>query len=124
MLFAFSWTIILCSIGFQYLREKQYKSDFLNSQLQMYNRHLLEVVEEGLSYEEYITTHDKPFNELRISIIALSGAVVYDNMISLDSLDNHRYRPEVATALKDGFGPIFTIQYLQYLQYFHSSPFL
>ena len=104
MLFAFSWTIILCSIGFQYLREKQYKSDFLNSQLQMYNRHLLEVVEEGLSYEEYITTHDKPFNELRISIIALSGAVVYDNMISLDSLDNHRYRPEVATALKDGFG--------------------
>ena len=104
MLLAFSWTIILCFIGFQYLREKQCKSELLNAQLQMYNSHLLKVVEEGLSYEEYISTHEKPFNDLRISIIALSGAVVYDNMISLDSLDNHRYRPEVVTALKDGFG--------------------
>lgn len=104
LLLAFSWTLILCFIGFQYLREKQYKSDFLNAQLQMYNRHLIEVVEDGLSYEEYIATHEKPFNNLRISIIALSGAVVYDNMISLDSLDNHSRRPEVAAALKDGFG--------------------
>ena len=86
------------------MREKQCKSDLLNAQLQMYNSHLLEVVEEGLSYAEYISTHEKPFNDLRISIIALSGVVVYDNMISLDSLDNHRYRPEIATALKDGFG--------------------
>ena len=104
MLLSFSWTIILCFIGFQYMREKQCKSDLLNAQLQMYNSHLLEVVEEGLSYAEYISTHEKPFNDLRISIIALSGVVVYDNMISLDSLDNHRYRPEIATALKDGFG--------------------
>lgn len=104
ILLAFSWTIILCFIGFQYLREKQYKSDFLNAQLQMYNRHLLEVVEDGLSYEEYIATSEKPFNDLRISIITLSGAVIYDNIISLDSLDNHRHRPEVSTALKDGFG--------------------
>ncbi|MBR5531773.1 MAG: HAMP domain-containing histidine kinase [Bacteroidales bacterium] len=104
MLLAFSWTLILCFIGFQYLREKQYKSDFLNAQLQMYNRHLLEVVEDGLLYEEYIAAHEKPFKDLRISIIALSGAVIYDNMIPLDSLDNHRYRPEVATAFNDGFG--------------------
>ena len=104
MLLAFSWTIILSFIGFQYLREKQYKSDFLNAQLQMYNCHLLEVVEDGLSYEEYIATHEKPFNDLRISIIALSGAVIYDNMISPDSLDNHRHRPEIETALNDGFG--------------------
>ena len=93
MLLAFSWAIVLCFIGYQYLREKEYKSDFLNAQLQQYNRHLLETVEEGLPYEDYIATHDKPFEELRISIIALSGAVVYDNTISLDSLDNHRDYP-------------------------------
>lgn len=104
MLLAFSWTIILCFIGFQYLREKQYKSDFLNAQLQMYNCHLLEVIETGLSYEEYIAKQEKPFDNLRISIITLSGAVIYDNMISLDSLDNHSSRPEIATALKEGFG--------------------
>ncbi len=91
-------------MGFQYLREKQYKSEFLNAQLQMYNVHLLEAVEEGLSYEEYIASHDKPFDDLRISIVTLSGAVVYDNMISLDSLDNHSSRPEIANAIKKGVG--------------------
>ena len=103
-LIIFSWSIILCFIGFQYQREKEYKSEFLNAQLQQYNRHLLNTVEEGLPYEDYIATHDKPFDELRISIIALSGAVIYDNTISLDSLDNHRSRPEVANALAKGEG--------------------
>lgn len=99
MLLTFSWAIVLCFIGFQYLREKEYKSEFLNAQLQQFNRHLLEPVEEGLPYEDYIATHDKPFDELRISIITLTGAVIYDNTISLDSLDNHRNRPEVVNAL-------------------------
>lgn len=102
MLLAFSWTIILCFVGFQYLREKQYKSDFLNAQLQLYNKHLLETIENGLLYEEYIATHEQPFDSLRISIITFSGAVIYDNTLPPDSLDNHRHRPEVAQALKDG----------------------
>lgn len=104
MLFAFSWTIILCFIGFQYFREKQYKSEFLSAQLQLYNHHLIEKIEEGTSYEEYIDAHEKPFENLRISIITLSGAVVYDNMLPHDSLDNHRMRPEVKDALKKGSG--------------------
>ena len=105
MLIAFSWSIILCFIGFQYLREKQYKSDYLSLQLQLYNRHLLEAVEQdGEPHEAYIDTHQKPFDNLRISIITLSGKVVYDNMLLVDSLDNHRMRPEVAAALKKGSG--------------------
>ena len=104
MLLAFSWATVLCFIGYQYIREKEYKSEFLNAQLQQYNRNLLTTVEEGEPYEEYIATHDKPFDELRISIIALTGAVIYDNTIPLDSLDNHRSRPEVATALANGQG--------------------
>ena len=104
MLLAFSWTIVLCFIGYQYLREKEYKSEFLNSQLQQYNRHLLEKIEVGLAYDDFLATHNKPFDESRISIIALSGAVVYDNTISPDSLDNHRSRPEVASALATGAG--------------------
>lgn len=104
MLLSFSWTIILLSIGFQYVREKQYKSDFLSAQLQQYNRHLLETVEEGLPYDTYIASHEKPFDDLRVSVITLSGAVVYDNMIPLDSLDNHIGRPEIASALRHGSG--------------------
>jgi hypothetical protein len=37
MLLTFSWSIILCFVGFQYIREKEYKSEFLNAQLQLYN---------------------------------------------------------------------------------------
>lgn len=104
LLLIFSWTIVLCFIGFQYVREKEYKSQFLNAQLQQFNTHLLETIEEGLAYEEYIEAHNKPFDELRISIITFSGAVVYDNTIPLDSLNNHRNRPEVANALQYGMG--------------------
>lgn len=102
ILLAFSWSIILCSIGFQYVREKQYKSDFLSAQLQLYNRHLLATIEDGGRYEDYINNNEKPFEDLRISIITLSGNVIFDNMLHPDSLDNHRSRPEVAQALKKG----------------------
>lgn len=104
MLLAFSWTIVLCFIEFQYLREKQYKSDFLNAQLQLYNRHLLDAIEGGLSHEEYIASHEKPFDSLRVSIITFTGTVTYDNTIHPKQLGNHRMRPEVDAALKKGIG--------------------
>ena len=104
MLLAFSWTIILCSIGFQFLREKEYKSELLSAQLQLYNRQLIETIEDGLPFEEFIETYSKPYEDLRVSVITLTGAVIYDNMISIDSLDNHRQRHEIAEALKNGSG--------------------
>ncbi len=104
VIIVFLWSVVSCFIGFQYLREQQYKSDFLSAQLQLYNRHLIDVVEEGLPYEDYIITHNKPFDELRISIMTLSGAVIYDNILLVDSLDNHSQRPEIIDALKNGSG--------------------
>lgn len=93
---------MLCFIGFQYLREKEYKSEFLDAQLQQYNRHLLVAVEDGESYEEYIASHEKPFDDLRITLMTIQGAVVYDNTIEANSLDNHVKRPEIKDALENG----------------------
>ena len=104
MLLAFSWGIIISFMTFQYFREKHYKYDFVSDQLQMYNRNLLTVVEDGLPYEDYIRTWKQPFEQLRVSIITLSGAVIYDNTLPSDSLDNHRYRPEIDDALRKGSG--------------------
>ena len=104
MLLAFSWTIILCFVSFQYLREKQYRSEFIDAQLQLYNTHLLATIDEGLPYEDYIAMKEQPFDDLRVTVISLSGSVVYDNMISIDSLDNHSMRPEVSSAMKKGSG--------------------
>ena len=101
---SFSWAIVLCFIGFQYAREKDYKSEFLSAQLQQYNRHLIVAIEDGMPYEEYIASHDKPFDDLRVTIITLSGAVIYDNTIAVNYLDNHRNRPEIASALNNGSG--------------------
>lgn len=103
-LIAYSWAIVLCFIGFQYLHEKEYKSKSLSAQLQQYNLHLLVAIEEGTPYDEYVSTHEKPFDDLRISIMTHSGQVVYDNTVPLDSLDNHSTRPEVAAALRNGAG--------------------
>ena len=102
MLLAFSWTIILCFVSFQYMREKQYRSEFIDAQLQLYNVHLIAVIDEGLPYEDYIAAKEQPFDDLRVTVISHSGDVLFDNMISIDSLDNHSLRPEVASAMKKG----------------------
>ena len=104
ILLIFLWTIILCFIGFQYLREKQYKSESLNAQLQLYNNQLLATIENHLSFGDSNFITAEPFDNLRVSIISIDGTVVYDNKLSLDSLDNHILRPEIASALKSGSG--------------------
>lgn len=101
---AFSCTIIICCVAFQHLWEKRYKTDFLSTQLQLYNLRLIEVLEAGQSCEEYIAANEEPFEGLRISVIALDGAVVFDNVLPSDSIGNHLNRPEVASALKKGSG--------------------
>ena len=102
MVLGFIWTLIFLFIGSQYLREKEYKSNFLNAELQIYNNKLLKVLENGLSYEDYINTNSQPFNKLRISIVSLDGNVIYDNMIKKEELDNNIKRPEIAEALVKG----------------------
>ena len=104
ILLIFTWTMMLSFIGFQYYREKQYRSEVLNTQLQVYNRQLIGTIENNLSYEEYIASHENPIDELRISVIDLSGKVIYDNTLPHSTLDNHIDRPEVAQAVKDGSG--------------------
>ena len=102
MLLAFTCTLLLSFIGFQYYREKQYKSEVLNAQLQVYNKQLIGTIENNLKFEDYIASHEQPFDELRISVINLSGEVIYDNTLPPSSLDNHSQRPEIAQALRDG----------------------
>lgn len=104
LLLIFSWSIIACFMGFQYMREKQFKQEMLSAQLQLYNQHLVHIIDQGLPYKEYMDSNEKPFEDLRISVITLQGAVIYDNILPADSLDNHIMRPEVAQALVSGSG--------------------
>ncbi len=104
LLLAFSWAMIICFAVFQYYREKECKSEVLNGQLQLYNRHLLKMMEKDADYARYMKTHERPLEDLRITIINFEGKVLYDDKMSADSLDNHRNRPEIEQALKKGSG--------------------
>lgn len=103
-LLTFAWSIVICFLVFQYLREKQFRTESLHSQLQIYNALLLESVEEGLPYEDYIASHRLPFEHLRITIITQQGAVIYDNSIDIGGMGNHHNRPEIQQAVKTGAG--------------------
>ncbi len=104
LLLAFSWTMIICFAVFQYYREKECKSDVLNAQLQIYNQHLLKTLENTTDYALYMNSHEQPWEDQRITIVDFSGKVIYDDTLPLDSLDNHRNRPEIAQAIKKGSG--------------------
>ncbi len=96
--------MIICFVVFQYYREKQCKSDVLNAQLQIYNHHLLKAFDLNHDYATYLAIHDQPLEDLRITIINFEGKVIYDDIMSPDSLDNHKNRPEIEQALKKGSG--------------------
>lgn len=98
-----------CFIAYQYQREKEYKVDLLDMQLQDYNERLHEELREApdslwkTTLDKYISKYvDK---DLRVTIVDLQGNVLFDSYKnSGHDLANHIKRPEVQTALKKGKG--------------------
>ena len=98
-----------CFIAYQYQREKEYKVELLDMQLQDYNGRLYQELEEvpDSLWNSMLDKHIARYvdNELRITIVDLHGNVLFDSyQKGAVELDNHLKRPEVQTALKDGKG--------------------
>lgn len=99
---------VICFITFQYQREKAYKSELLNIQLQSYNNQLSDFITErdGLdidSLQNYVATHMMP--NLRVTLITPSGKVIYDNIRKdWKNFEDHSARKEVQDALMYGSG--------------------
>lgn len=95
-------------IGFQQVREKQYKIDTLDIRLQNYNTRMYEWMDytdtiDSRKIDNYILEHDLP--GLRLTIIQVDGDVVYDSKVAdVRGIINHRNRPEVRDAIKNGHG--------------------
>ncbi len=106
LLIVFSWTLMGCFILFQYGREKHFKAEWLNGQLQLFNLRMLDALKEGSDPADFIAQHGEPYEELRVTLIDRSGRVLYENDHSLDSLpaSNHLGRKEVVEALRNGTG--------------------
>lgn len=117
----------VCFMLFQYKREKAYKIELLNTQLQNYNNQLCDFLADhhGVnsdSMQSYVTTHMMP--NLRVTLIEPSGKVVYDNTnINWKSFANHSSRKEVQDALMYGSGYSISRQSesIQGEEYFYSA---
>lgn len=98
-----------CFIAYQYQREKEYKVELLDMQLQDYNdrlhqelRHLPDSLWTSMP-DNYISKYAN--KELRVTVIDLHGNVLFDSSQDHShGLDNHNKRPEVQKALKTGKG--------------------
>ena len=96
-----------CFIAYQYQREKEYKIDLLDSQLQDYNARVHEAIDTlpvtQKKLIEYITAHT--LKDLRVTVIDLKGNVIYDScQTDTHHLENHIDRPEIVKAIQTGKG--------------------
>ena len=70
-----------CFIAYQYQREREYKIELLNTQLQDYSNRLYEQLNTTSAIEEatyeYIRNHS--LKDLRVTLIDLQGNVLYDS---------------------------------------------
>ena len=93
-------------IAFQYQREKTYKIELLNLQLQDYNEDLyykLQATPDTLwnsFMADYLKNSFSP-EHLRVTIMDLQGDVLYDSARDSAQMENHLMRPEVQQALSN-----------------------
>lgn len=96
--------MVVCFMGFQYGREKQYKAERFDAELQQYNHHLLDAIESGRPLAEVVASTHKPMPDMRLSVIDSKGNIIYDSSLGQLPQDNHLERPEIADALQQGHG--------------------
>lgn len=116
-----------CFMAYQYQREKMYKSDLLNIQLQNYNNKLYDFIQtnpEDDSLRNYVKTHLIP--HLRITLITIDGDVIFDNSgKDWQQFKNHASREEVREALiyESGYSISRRSESIGGEEYFYSARF-
>lgn len=114
-------------LAFQYEREKRYKSDLLDAKLENTNAtvfYLLEHTRGSLNQLDSLI-QNSVFRDERITIIDLSGKVVYDDVVKdISKMDNHLSRREVMRAIAKGSGSdIRTSKTNHTPYYYHATRF-
>lgn len=99
-----------CFIAYQYQREKEYKVELLDTQLQNYNERLQQEIRYtpdslwASVLDHYISRYVT--GGLRVTIVDLKGDVLYDSYDTYiqGDFNNHLNRSEIQKALKSGKG--------------------
>ena len=99
---------VICFLAFQYRREKDYKVELLNTQLQHYNDQLSDFIFQQDTLDTgmlryYVRSHH--LNDLRVTLIEPTGKVIFDNLrMDAEQFKNHLGRTEIKQALQQGSG--------------------
>lgn len=98
----------ICFMAFQFRREKEYKIELLNTQLQNYNDRLNDFLDaqdtlDIRTLDNYVRKH--AIQDLRVTLIRKDGKVIYDNLERNPLLfKNHIDRREIKESLANGSG--------------------
>ena len=117
----FTWVLTFAFFMLQYTREKEYKADTLNAQLQVYNRELLRAIERDSLQNFATVTKDFRADSMRVTIVDMNGHVLYDSNGDMN-YSNHSSRHEISDAAETGVG--YTISRLSETDsryYFYSA---
>lgn len=101
-LLAYSWLMVLCFVAFQYHRERHFKAEQLNVQLQHVNESLLSDIDSTGRIGNHAVL--PTINGLRVSVIDMQGRLVYDNWPDSLPVTSHLKREEIAEAMRQGSG--------------------
>lgn len=107
LIMVFTWLVAFVTFGIIYFREQEVKAQILDSQLQIYNSHLLNALrngeEAGIEYVNAQLGNDS----IRFTILNDSGVVIFDTHGITPGTD-HSDRREVVEAQNSGHG--FTLR--------------
>lgn len=109
---------------FQYNREKKYKSDLLETRLEDSNQLVYKVFEiTGANMDSLDSKISKyEVQDVRVTIIDLSGKVVFDNVIQdVSKMENHLNRKEIQDAKLSGHGSDIRTSASNNLAYFYHA---
>jgi two-component system OmpR family sensor kinase len=102
------WSVLMtffllscCFMTFQYIREKQYKIDMLNTRISGYNDYIYLQMQRGIPVEEGVLK-----NLLRVSIIDFTGRLIYDSLLDEQQKKRRNFLAckEVKEAMEKGMG--------------------
>lgn len=92
--------ISLCFIVFQYIKEKQYRTELLRTTLIYHTDIIYDSLQRGLLADSL-----KERTMFRISIIDFAGKLLYDSeVIDIENVENHAARKEIKQAMEKGSG--------------------
>lgn len=95
--------LVICFIGFQFFREKQYKADILNAELQIFNTQIIDRLEEGRDLQAWLDTVRTPIKDVRVTVFNREkGNIIFDNTLDVLPEGTHLHRRELKKAINEG----------------------